>query len=150
MWAQAAAVGALMLPPVAARRLEVSTSLCPSAGARYAHAVSGMCALVACVLPPALGAAVWDVTLQLPDAAAYHMLSGLAQLLLSFAAPLAVLASREHRARLEFAAARRHGAAVAGLARWRQRWRLSAFEWSLLAAWLWCLSLYAAKFYGVP
>lgn len=148
MWAQGAAVAALLLPPVAARRWQVSAQLCASAGARYAHAVSSMCSLVACLLPPAMGAAVWQAAQQLPEPAAYLMVSALAQLVLSYAVPVAVLARRELHARCEFAAARGDAAAVAGLLRWRQRWRLTPLEWGLVAATVWCCSLLFATVHG--
>lgn len=147
MWALAATVGALMLPPVAARRLAVSSQLCSTAPARYAHAVRRVCFVVAHMLPPALGAGVSEVAARLPEPVAYHMLSGLAQLLLSFVAPLMVLARSEHRARLEFAAAHGDRAAVAGLVQWRERWQLSPLEWCLLTAAVLCLSLFAATFH---
>lgn len=146
MWAQGAAVGALLLPPVAARRLAVSTQLCASAGARYAHAVSSVCRLLAFAMPPMLGADVWDMARQLPEPAAYHLGSTLAQLLCSAAAPLAVLARRELHARLQFAAARGDLAAVAGLQRWRQRWLLSPLQWGLVAVMACYLSLLAATY----
>lgn len=151
VWAQAAAVGALMLPPVAARRLAVSTQLCASAGARYAAAVRLVCSAVGCLLPPVLGAEVQELALRLPESAAVHMVSGLAQLALSFAAPLAVLVRRELRARLEFARARGDAAAVAGLRHRGRSWQLSPIEWSLVGATLWCLSLCAAAaLHGPP
>lgn len=144
VWVQAATVGALMLPPVAAHRLQLSTQLCADVGARYAYAMTMLCAGVACILPPAMGADVLQLAARLPEPAAYHLFSGLMQLGLCVAAPLAVLARRELRARLLFASERGDAEVVECLHSWGQRWELSPIEMSLVVAAVLVPSLTAA------
>ncbi|PRW57190.1 Peptide-N4-(N-acetyl-beta-glucosaminyl) asparagine amidase A [Chlorella sorokiniana] len=144
VWSQAVTVGALLLPPVAARRRRVSLQLCPTADARYNRAVAVLNTALTMVLPPPM--AVWVLTPHpLPDAAAFYLITTLMQLLASFALPLLWLARREWRARIQFARGQRDAAAVASLHRQAQQWRLGPIEWTALSAALWCIGLCIAR-----
>lgn len=138
----------LLLPPLAARRRRVSLQLCPSAEERYGQAARMLGAGLTLVLPPPMALGVVPAT-PLPDTAAFYLLTSVAQLVLSFAAPLAWLARREWRARVEFARSQRAALAAASLHRRARSWRLGPIEWGTLAAALWCCGLViAAKFAG--
>ena len=140
-------MGALLLPPLAARRRHVSLQLCAAAEARYGWAVGELSTLLALVLPPPMPVGV-VAPKALPDTAAYYMLTSVAQLVLSFAAPLAWLARREWRARVEFARSQRAAAAVQSLHRQARGWRLGPLQWCMLAAVVWCWGLAIAQLTG--
>lgn len=144
VWSQAATVGALLLPPFAARRRRVSLQLCPTAGARYSRAAAVLNTALTLVLPAPM--AVWVLTPQpLPDAASFYLLTTILQLLASFAMPLLWLARREWRARVQFARGQRDAAAAASLHQRARQWRLGPIEWVALTAALWCIGLAVAR-----
>ena len=144
IWSQAATVGTLLLPPLAARRRRVSLQLCPTSGARYSQAAGALNAAVTIVLPPPM--AVWVLAPQpLPGAAAFYLLTAIMQLLASFVMPLLWLARREWRARIQFARGQRDAAVVASLHRRARQWCLGPVECAASCAALWCIGLAVAR-----
>lgn len=140
-------MGTLLLPPFAARRRRVSLQLCGTTEARYGHAARLLGAVLTLVLPPPLALGV-VAPKPLPDTAAFYFLTSVAQLLFSFAVPLAWLARREWRARVEFARSQRAAATVASLHQRARNWHLGPLEWGAMAAALWCCGLVVAKAAG--
>lgn len=136
LW-QTVTVTALLLPPCAARRRSVSLLLCPTAERHYGQAAAMLRTALTCMLPHP--GALWVAGTEVPsDTAAYYMLTAMAQLLLSYAAPLACLARREWRARLMLAQ-ERCSPAVQALHRRAEQWQMGPFEWVAAIALLWCL-----------
>lgn len=122
----------------------MSLQLCVASGARYGRAAAWLSTALAMVLPPPM--AVWVIAPKpLPDAAAFYLVTSIAQVVCSFVMPLVWLARREWRARVQFARSHRDAAGMASLHRRARQWRLGPVEWGALAAALWCCGLASAR-----